>query len=48
MIKIDSRKVELHREGSDWILVSGAEVIGRFGQDQNAARDALRLIRQRF
>ena len=44
MIKIDARKVELHREGSDWILASGAEVIGRFGQDQNAARDAQRLI----
>ncbi len=44
MIKIDSRKVELRRDGADWIVAFGGDVLGRFGQDQNAARDTLRLI----
>ena len=46
MIKLDPRKIELHRDGSDWVIASGLEVLARFGQDQNAARDAQRLIQE--
>lgn len=44
MLKIEWRKAEVRREGSDWVVANGSEVIGRFGQDQSAARDALRVI----
>jgi hypothetical protein len=44
MIKIDPRKVEVRRDGSDWVVGFGSELLARFGQDQNGARDALRLI----
>jgi len=44
MVKIDWRKAEVRRDGADWIVASGAETLARFGQDQNGARDSLRLI----
>lgn len=44
MVKIDARKIEVRRDGADWIVAAGNETLARFGQDQNAARDAQRLI----
>jgi len=44
MVKIDSKKAEVRREGTEWTLASGNEIIAKFGQDQNGARDALRMI----
>lgn len=44
MVKIDWRKAEVRREGVEWVLANGNEVIARFGHDQNAARDSLRMI----
>jgi hypothetical protein len=44
MLKIDHRKVEVHRDGLDWVVGFGSDVLARFGQDQNGARDALRFI----
>lgn len=44
MVKIDPRKAEVRQEGADWVAASGAEVLARFGRDQGAARDAVRLI----
>lgn len=45
MVKIDARKIEVRRDGADWLVSCGNEVLARFGQDQNAARDAQRLIK---
>jgi hypothetical protein len=44
MIPIDARKIEVRRDGIDWVVFSGNEPLARFGQDQGAARDAQRLI----
>jgi hypothetical protein len=44
MIKVDARKVEVRRDGIDWVVAFGNEVLARFGQDQNGARDAQRFI----
>jgi hypothetical protein len=43
MVKLDLRKLDVRREGADWI-VSAGEPIANFGHDQAAARDAQRLL----
>ena len=48
MVKIEPRKVESRREGTEWVVVSGSEVLGRFGRDEAAARDAMRIIRDGY
>jgi len=44
MLRIDPRKVEARREGAEWVIASGPEVIGRFGPWEWTARDAVRVI----
>lgn len=45
MTRIDPRKVEVRADGGEVVLASGQEVLGRFGADEAAARDALRTVR---
>ena len=42
--RFDPRKLDVRKDGSEWQIVSGTEVIGRFGPSEFAARDALRAI----
>ena len=44
MIKIDPRKVEVRREGSEWVVAFGSDVLGHFGGNEWGARDGLKLI----
>lgn len=46
MVKIDPRKAEVRRDGADWVAASGTEILARFGQDNWAARDAVRVVRE--
>ncbi|QEL15220.1 hypothetical protein [Limnoglobus roseus] len=45
MVKLDSRKVELRAKGGEVVLASGTEILGKFGNDEFTARDALRMVR---
>jgi hypothetical protein len=46
LIKFDPRKLEVRKDGGDWVLASGSEIFGRFGPTEYAARDALRTIQE--
>ncbi len=45
MVKIDARKVEARKDGADWVVAAGGEVLGRFGPTEWAAREAARAVR---
>ncbi len=46
MVRIDPRKVEARKEGIDWVVACGSEVLGRFGPTGEAtAREASRIVR---
>ncbi|MDY3563581.1 hypothetical protein R5W23_005195 [Gemmata sp. JC673] len=45
MIKIDPRGVEARKDGLEWVVAFGPEVLGRFGPTEWAAREAARTIR---
>jgi hypothetical protein len=45
MVKIDPRKVEARRDGYEWVVAAGSEVLGRFGPTEWAAREAARTVR---
>jgi len=44
MVRIDFRKVEVRRDGHEWVLAHGPDVLGRFGAGEWQARDALRVV----
>lgn len=44
MVHIDPRKLDVRKDGGDWIVASGTEVLGRFGPSEYAARDAARTM----
>lgn len=44
MIKFDPRKLDVRKDGSEWVIAAGTEVIGRYGQTEWVARDAARTI----
>jgi hypothetical protein len=44
MFRFDPRKLEVRKDGGEWQIVSGTELIGRFGPSEFSARDALRAI----
>jgi hypothetical protein len=45
MVKIDPRKVEARKEGAEWVVAAGPEVLGHFGPTEWAAREAARTVR---
>ncbi len=44
MIKIDPKKVTARKDGNEWVVAYGSEVLGRFGPTEWAAREAARTI----
>lgn len=44
MIKIDARRVEARKDGFEWVVACGPEVLGRFGPTEWSAREAARTI----
>jgi hypothetical protein len=44
MVKIDARKVEVRKDGAEWVVAFGLEVLGRFGPLEWSAREAARVI----
>jgi hypothetical protein len=44
MVKIDPRKVEARKDGTEWVVAAGPEVLGRFGPTEWAAREAARTV----
>lgn len=44
MVRIDPRRVEARRDGTEWVVASGPEVLARFGPAEFTARDAARVI----
>lgn len=44
MVKFDPRKVEVRRDKGVYVLASGLDELGRFGANEWAARDALKLV----
>ena len=45
MVKIDPNKIEVRKDGVDWVVASGPEVLGRFGPVEWTAREAARTVR---
>ena len=45
MVKIDPRKVEARKDGAEWVVACGSEVLGRFGPTEWAAHEAARAVR---
>ena len=43
-LPIESRRLEVVKQQSEWMVVSGRDVLGRFGLQETRARDALRLL----
>lgn len=44
MVKVDPKKVEARKEGFEWVVMAGSEVLGSYGQAEWAAREAARTI----
>lgn len=44
MVKIDSRKLEVRKDGTEWVVAFGPEVLGRFGPTEWTAREAARTL----
>lgn len=44
MVKIEPRKVEVRKDGAEWVVACGPEVLGRFGPTEWAAREAARAV----
>lgn len=44
MVRIDPKKLDVRKDGGDWVVTSGSEVLGKFGPSEYAARDAARTI----
>lgn len=44
MTRIDTRKLDARKDGGEWVVVSGTDVLGRFGPTEWAARDAVRTM----
>jgi hypothetical protein len=45
MVKLNAREVDARKDGTEWVVAAGAQVLGRFGPTEFAARDAARVIR---
>jgi hypothetical protein len=45
-INIDPKKLDVRRDGADFVLAQGGEVLAKFGRDEFSARDAQRAIQQ--
>jgi hypothetical protein len=46
MVRIDTQKLDVRKDGGDWIVLSGTELLGRYGPSEWMARDAARTIQE--
>jgi hypothetical protein len=46
MVKIDPRKVEVRKDGFEWVVAFGPDVVARFGPTEFLARDAAKVIQE--
>jgi hypothetical protein len=46
MVRIDTQKLEVRKDGSDWVVVSGTEALGRYGPSEYVAREAVRTMQE--
>lgn len=44
MVKFDPRKLDVRRDGAEWVVAHGPDVFARFGHNEWQARDAARAI----
>jgi len=44
MLRFDPKKLEVRKDGAEWVVAAGMEVIGRYGATEFAARDAARTM----
>lgn len=44
LVKIEPRRVDARRDGAEWVVASGPEVLARFGPAEYTAREAARVI----
>jgi hypothetical protein len=44
MVRLDPRKLEVKKDGTEWVVTNGTDVVGRFGPTEWAAKDAARTI----
>lgn len=45
MVKLNPREIEARKDGTEWVVAAGTQVLGRFGPTEFTARDAARVIR---
>lgn len=45
MVKLNPREIEARKDGTEWVVAAGTQVLGRFGPTEYTARDAARVIR---
>ncbi len=45
-VVVDAKKVDVRREGSEFVLVHGSDVIAKFGSNEWSARDAMRIVQE--
>ena len=46
MVRIDPRQVAARRDGYEWVVASGTEVLARFGPAEFTAREAARVVQE--
>jgi hypothetical protein len=46
MVRIDPRQVAARRDGFDWVVACGTEVLARFGPAEFTAREAARVVQE--
>jgi hypothetical protein len=44
MVRIDPRKLDVRKNGTEWVVASGTEIIGRYGPGEWTAHDAARTL----
>ena len=44
MVKIDARKVEVRKDGFEWVVAFGPDVVAKFGPAEYLARDSAKVI----
>lgn len=44
MVRFNPREIDIKKEGSEWLVTAGTEVLGHFGPTEWIARDAARMI----
>lgn len=46
MVRIDARRAEARKDGAEWVVACGDEVVGKFGVAEFTAREAVRVMQE--